>query len=62
MAEIILYGPLRNPFVGKVLCALTLKKLEHEVVEPADPSDYRRLNPETGLLPVADIAGRRVAD
>ena len=62
MAEIVVYGPLRNPFVGKVLCALTLKKLEHEVVEPGDPSDYRRLNPETGLLPVADIAGKRVAD
>lgn len=62
MAEIVVYGPLRNPFVGKVLCALTLKKLEHEVVEPGDPSDYRRLNPETGLLPVADIAGKRVID
>jgi len=60
--EIVVYGPLRNPFVGKVLCALTLKKLEHEVVEPSDPSDYRRLNPETGLLPVADIDGKRVAD
>ncbi|HVH06326.1 MAG TPA: glutathione S-transferase family protein [Myxococcota bacterium] len=62
MPEIVVYGPLRNPFVGKVLCALTLKKLEHEVVEPSDPSDYRRLNPETGLLPVADIDGKRVAD
>jgi glutathione S-transferase len=62
VAEIVVYGPLRNPFVGKVLCALTLKKLEHEVVEPSDPSDYRRLNPETGLLPVADIDGKRVAD
>jgi glutathione S-transferase len=61
-SEIVVYGPLRNPFVGKVLCALTLKKLEHRVVEPSDPSDYRRLNPETGLLPVADVAGQRIAD
>jgi glutathione S-transferase len=62
VAEIVVYGPLRNPFVGKVVCALVLKKLEHRVVEPTDPSDYRRLNPDTGLLPVADVAGRRIAD
>jgi glutathione S-transferase len=62
VAGIVVYGPLRNPFVGKVVCALTLKKLEYDVVEPSDPSDYRRLNPETGLLPVADVDGKRVAD
>jgi glutathione S-transferase len=62
VAEIVVYGPLRNPFVGKVLGALTLKKLEYRVEEPSSPADYRRLNPETGLLPVADVAGRRVAD
>lgn len=62
MAEILVYGPRRNPFVDKVVRALVLKKLEHRLVEPSGPDDYRRWNPETGLLPVADLAGRRVAD
>lgn len=62
MAEILVYGPRRNPFVDKVVRALVLKKLEHRLVEPGGPEDYRRWNPETGLLPVADLAGRRVAD
>jgi glutathione S-transferase len=62
MPAIVLYGPRRNPFVHKVLRALALKKLEHRLIEPAGPEDYRRWNPETGLLPVADVAGRRVAD
>jgi len=62
MAEILVYGPRRNPFVDKVVRALVLKKLEHRLVEPNGPEDYRRWNPETGLLPVADVAGRRIAD
>jgi glutathione S-transferase len=62
MAEILVYGPRRNPFVDKVVRALVLKKLEHRLVEPSGPEDYRRWNPETGLLPVADLAGRRVPD
>jgi glutathione S-transferase len=62
MTQIVVYGPRRNPFVDKVLRALALKKLEHRLHEPAGPEDYRRWNPETGLLPVADLAGRRVAD
>lgn len=62
MTEILVYGPRRNPFVDKVVRALVLKKLEHRLVEPESPEDYRRWNPETGLLPVADLAGRRVPD
>lgn len=62
MTEILVYGPRGNPFVDKVVRALVLKKLEHRLVEPEGPEDYRRWNPETGLLPVADIAGRRVPD
>jgi glutathione S-transferase len=62
MAEILVYGPRRNPFVDKVVRALVLKKLEHRLLEPSGPEDYRRWSPETGLLPVADIAERRIAD
>jgi glutathione S-transferase len=62
VTPIVVYGPRRNPYVDKVLRALALKKLEHRLVEPAGPEDYKRWNPETGMLPVADIAGRRVPD
>jgi len=62
VSEIVLYGPPLAPFVEKVKRALMLKKLEHRVVEPETPEDYRRWNPETGLLPVADIDGVRVVD
>jgi glutathione S-transferase len=60
--EIRIYGPAMAPFVEKLTLALALKKLAYELVEPEGPEDYRRWNPETGLLPVADIEGRRVAD
>jgi len=60
--EILVYGPRRNPFVDKVVRALVLKKLEHRLIEPSGPEDYQRWNPETGLLPVADIMGRRIPD
>ena len=62
MSDIVLYGPPLAPFVEKVKRALALKKLEYQLVEPEGPEDYRRWNPETGLLPVADIDGVRVAD
>jgi glutathione S-transferase len=45
-----------------VLRALRLKKLEHALVEPRGPEDYQRWSPETGLLPVADVGGVRIAD
>lgn len=62
MSEVIVYGPPFAPFTEKVRRALMLKKLEHRIVEPESPEDYRRWNPETGLLPVADIDGVRVSD
>ena len=62
MAKIVVYGPRLNPFVDKVLRGLALKKLEHRLVEPQGPEDYRKWNPETGLLPVAEVTGRRVVD
>jgi glutathione S-transferase len=62
MAQITLYGPRQAPFVLKVEFALALKKLEFKLVLPRGPEDYRRWNPETGLLPVIDVDGTRVHD
>lgn len=62
MPRIVLYGPPLAPFVQKVVRALMLKKLPFELVEPQSLEDYRRWNPETGLLPVIDIDGTRVPD
>jgi glutathione S-transferase len=62
MPQITLYGPREVPFVVKVERALRLKKLDYQLVEPVSPDDYRRWNPETGLLPVAEIGSERVAD
>jgi glutathione S-transferase len=46
----------------KVAGALRLKKLPFELVEPSSAEDYRRWNPETGLLPVLELDGARVHD
>jgi glutathione S-transferase len=62
MTQITLYGPREAPFVLKVEFALVLKGLEFSVEVPRVPEDYRRWNPETGLLPVIDVDGTRVHD
>jgi glutathione S-transferase len=59
---IVLYGPSQAPFTEKVSRALALKGLPFEIREPETPEDYRRWNPETGLLPLLDIDGERVHD
>jgi len=59
--KIILYGPGQAPFVTKVAMALRVKGLAFEVVEPSGPEDFQRWNPETGLLPVLDADGARIA-
>jgi glutathione S-transferase len=59
---IVLYGPSQAPFTEKVVRALALKGLAFELREPEGPEDYRRWNPETGLLPLIDIDGERVHD
>ncbi len=59
---ITLYGPRVVPIVEKVVRALALKKLAFELEEPRSVEDYRRWNPETGLLPVIDVDGERVHD
>lgn len=62
MARLILYGPTQVPYVRKVRAALALKGLDHALVEPRGPEDYRRLSPKTGLLPVLEAEGERIAD
>lgn len=59
--KIVVYGPARAPFVTKVGKALRWKGLAHELVEPSGPEDFRRWSPETGLLPVLDADGTRIA-
>ena len=59
---ITLFGPRRAPFTEKVARGLALKKLEFALGEPESAEDYRRWNPESGLLPVIDIDGERVHD
>ena len=58
---LIVYGPAQAPFVTKVGLALRMKKLAYEVIEPSGPEDFRRWSPETGLLPVLDTGGTRIA-
>ena len=59
MSGITLYGPAEAPFTVKVERALQLKGVEYLLVAPESPEDYRRWNPETGLLPVLDRDGER---
>lgn len=62
MSGITLYGPAEAPFTVKVERALQLKRVEYLLVSPESQADYRRWNPETGLLPVLDRDGERVHD
>ena len=60
--HIVLYGILETPYTQKVIRALRFKGLDFELHEPHSPEDIRHWSPETGLLPVAEIDGKRVAD
>jgi len=60
--KIVLYGPARAPYTEKVRRGLLLKGLPFELREPTGPEDFRRWNPETGLLPVLDLEGIRIID
>jgi len=57
-----LYGILGTPYTEKVLRALRWKRVDAEVREPSSPEEIRRWSPETGLLPVLEVDGERVAD
>jgi glutathione S-transferase len=61
--KIVVYGPSRSPFIRKVVLGLAYKGFrEPELVEPTGPDDFRRWNPETGMLPVMDFDGTRIPD
>jgi glutathione S-transferase len=60
--RIVVYGLRATPYTEKVVRALEFKGLDFEVREPTSPEDYRRWNPETGLLPVLELDGERIAD
>jgi glutathione S-transferase len=61
--KIVVYGPSRSPFIGKVVHGLAYKGFrDPELIEPTGPEDFRRLNPATGMLPVMDFDGVRVPD
>lgn len=61
--EIVVYGPPGSPFVEKVVMGLAFKGLrDAKVVAPESAEDFRRWNPETGMLPVMDFDGERVPD
>jgi len=62
MPTIRLYTQDLNPFTAKVELALALKGLPYERVVSSDPADIKRWSPVTGLLPVIEIDGTRIAD
>jgi glutathione S-transferase len=51
-----------NPFTEKVICGLVLKGVDFSRVEVNEPDEIKRINPESQLLPVLELDGRRVAD
>jgi len=60
--KVTLYGPREIPFTEKVRRALLYKRVPFDLVEPTSPDDYRRWNPETGLLPVLEVDGEMHPD
>ena len=60
--RIVLYGPRGLPLTEKVGRGLRVKGFAFTLEEPKSPEDYRRMSPETGLLPVLDVDGERVPD
>jgi len=62
MARTLLYTQAINPFSEKVARALNYKGLPYERVVSNDAADVRRWSPATGMLPVLEIDGKRVAD
>jgi len=58
----VLFGSRLSPFVEKVVRALHLKGIGYQLVEPQSPWDFKRWNPQTGKMPVLEIAGAREYD
>jgi glutathione S-transferase len=60
--KLVLYGPAQAPYTEKCRRGLILKGLDFELHEPGCPEDFKRWNPETGLLPVLTIDAERIID
>jgi glutathione S-transferase len=60
--KITVYGIRLSPFVEKTLRGIAHKGLDCDVVEPKSPGDVKKLNPQTGKMPVADLGEERVYD
>jgi glutathione S-transferase len=61
--KIVVYGPPGSPFVEKVFLGLAFKGFKDaELMAPQSPEDFRRWNPETGMLPLMDFEGARIPD
>jgi len=57
-----LFGSRLSPFVEKVARALAYKGIPFTLVEPRSPADFKRWNPQTGKMPVLELAGERTWD
>jgi len=62
MTKARLYSQPMNPFSEKVICGLALKGIPFTRVEVTEADEIKRLNPETQLLPVLELDGKRVSD
>ena len=62
MSRALLFGSPLSPFVDKVQRALRLKKVEHELIGPKTPGDFKRWNPQTRKMPVLELNGERIID
>jgi glutathione S-transferase len=62
MTSVRLYSQQLNPFSEKVACALALKGVAYRRVEVTDSDEIAELSSESGLLPVLEMGGRRLAE
>lgn len=62
MTTVRLYSQGLNPFSEKVACALSIKDVDYLRLEVADADEIKRLNPESQLLPVLEVDGKRCSE
>ena len=60
--QVKIYGSRLSPFVEKVIRGVQRKGLTWQLIEPKSPSDLEKWNPQTGKMPVVELAGERLFD
>jgi glutathione S-transferase len=60
--QVTIFGSRLSPFVEKVIRGVQRKGLAWQLVEPKSPADLEKWNPQTGKMPVVEIAGERLFD